>query len=103
MGSNNVTNPSMYILSLYNIMVFGEDELKRINLLAGILIGISPIIHLIIVSGTDVPYGRFTSSAWGIPVNAKVAWFLQVRLRRILNQKYNLFDNTVRINLQAEP
>jgi len=69
----------MYMQSLYNILIYGEDELKRINLLAGILLGFSPIIHLIIVSGTDVPYGRFTSAAWGVPVNAKVAWFLQVR------------------------
>ena len=69
----------MYLQSLYAILVYGEDELKRINLLAGILLGFAPIVHLIVVSGTDVPYGRFTSSSWGMPMNAKVAWFLQVR------------------------
>ena len=78
MVSNNATSFVMYMQSFYNVLVFGEDELQRINLLAGIMIGVSPIIHLIIVSGIDVPYGRFASSAWGFPINAKVAWFLQV-------------------------
>ena len=78
MASNNITSASMYLQSFYEILVYGGDELRRINLLAGIMIGVSPIVHLLIVSGINVPYGRWTSSSWGVPVNVKVAWFLQV-------------------------
>nr|XP_002120345.1 3-oxo-5-alpha-steroid 4-dehydrogenase 1-like [Ciona intestinalis] len=68
---------SGYLRIFYNVLTGAEDLKKQIDLMAGVLIGVSPIIHLIIVSGINAPYGRYTSSSWGLPINSKLAWFLQ--------------------------
>nr|XP_039252157.1 3-oxo-5-alpha-steroid 4-dehydrogenase 1-like [Styela clava] len=60
-----------------NNLMRGKNELRLLDLMAGILIGVSPIIHLIIVKKVNVPYGRFSSSSWGFLINVRVAWFLQ--------------------------
>ena len=72
----------------FNILLFGDDEYKRINLIAAIIIGVSPIVHLLIISGINAPYGRYTSATWGMLLNAKFAWFLQVDYQYIF--VYNL-------------
>uniref|UniRef100_H2YSM1 3-oxo-5-alpha-steroid 4-dehydrogenase n=1 Tax=Ciona savignyi TaxID=51511 RepID=H2YSM1_CIOSA len=68
---------SGYIGKFYDVLIGSKDQKQQIDLMAGILIGISPIIHLILVSGINAPYGRYTSSAWGVQINGKLAWFMQ--------------------------
>lgn len=73
----------LFLSSIYDILFRGHDELKRIDLMAGVLVGLSPIVHLLIVSGINAPYGRYTSSSWGLPISAQAAWFLQVRFLQV--------------------
>ncbi|XP_006012613.1 3-oxo-5-alpha-steroid 4-dehydrogenase 1 isoform X2 [Latimeria chalumnae] len=50
-----------------------EELLKYMSYLL-ILMG---ILVFLILQFVNVPYGRFASSSFGFPVNAKLAWFIQ--------------------------
>nr|CAB3266558.1 3-oxo-5-alpha-steroid 4-dehydrogenase 1-like [Phallusia mammillata] len=66
-----------FLESFYNVLITTDNDLQRINLMAGILVGISPVVHLLLVSGTNAPYGRYTSASWGVLLDARLMWFLQ--------------------------
>ena len=56
-----------------------RNEKRFLDLLAGVMVGFAPIVHIIVVNGVNIPYGRFASPRWGFLTDAKLAWFLQVR------------------------
>lgn len=55
-----------------------ENEIRLLDLMAGVLMGLAPVVHIIIVKKISVPYGRYTNPSWGPQINAKLAWFIQV-------------------------
>lgn len=65
-----------------------ENERRLLDMMAGIMIGIAPIVHLIVVGGIKIPYGRHTSRSWGPLLNAKVAWFMQVEHKGAIGYCY---------------
>ena len=67
-----------YFYSIYHILLLSEDEVKRIDMMAGILIGVAPVVHLLLVHGVSAPYGRYTTNRLGFRLSARTAWFIQV-------------------------
>lgn len=63
--------------SFYHVLLLSEDVRRRIDMMAGLLIGVAPIVHLLLVHGVSAPYGRYTTSRLGFRLGARTAWFLQ--------------------------
>lgn len=51
------------------------------NLIAAALLSSMGVSALVLLSGVQAPYGRYSTSSWGPRMNGKLAWILQVRLR----------------------
>ena len=64
--------------SIYHVLLLSDNVQKRIDMMAGLLIGVSPIVHLLLVHGISAPYGRYTTNRLGFRLGARTAWFLQV-------------------------
>jgi len=54
------------------------NEKEFLDIIAYCLICISPIVHLLLISGVKAPYGRYQSDNFGFKIGPKKAWFFQV-------------------------
>jgi len=70
---------AVYLQSFCDVLFVQDDIAKKVDLLSGLIIGISPLVHLLLVSGINAPYGRYASASWGPPIEGRLAWFLQVK------------------------
>jgi hypothetical protein len=72
----------LYILESLQSILAGnlwsaDTELRVLNWMSYAFIVNGAAVLGILSLGIQAPYGRYTSSAWGPPVNARIAWFFQ--------------------------
>jgi len=48
-----------------------------LDMMAWIMIGVSPVVNFMLVAGIKAPYGRYQSTSWGPKLGVKKAWILQ--------------------------
>lgn len=57
----------------------GKSEGEHVDhMIAAGLLGSMVLSAVLLLSGVQAPYGRYTSAMWGPRINGKVAWVLQV-------------------------
>ena len=69
--------------SIFRYFIFDvyKSEEETIDLASKIMIFLGICVFLIIMSGVKVVYGRYSpncSSLWGMKINARTAWLVQV-------------------------
>ena len=72
----------LYILESLQSILAGnlwsaDTELRVLNWMSYAFLVNGAAILALLSLATEAPYGRYTSSAWGPPVNARIAWFFQ--------------------------
>lgn len=61
---------------LWRLFSSEEEELYILDCLSYVMV-LMALVTCVTLLFQNVPYGRYTSSKYGFPVNVKVAWFLQ--------------------------